>query len=84
MFTLITYFNDKKTICADDFNNKEQSILLNVKLIQSISTPIMYYLPFSGDIPINKYSIVTMQSGDSFCIYYDEYVHLSSKVVIIQ
>jgi len=80
MFIELTYFNNRPTICADDFKNYDQTVLINVEMIESILSPKMFTMPFSGQ-SVGKYSIVTMLSGKCFYIRYNEYMNLISMFI---
>jgi len=80
MFYKLRFF--KKTnggICADDFKNTEQFVVINMNFILSLSDILNFTKPFSGDF-VGKYAVVTMSNNDNYVINGTSFLEISEEI----
>ncbi len=84
MFIKVLYF-EKDRICGDSFKNKESYVTLNINLISSISEPVIFELPFSGN-KVGNYFKITMSNGEIFYLFEkrSEYVIKNIKIINVE
>lgn len=81
MFIKVLYF-EKDRICGDSFKNKEKYLITNVNLISTISEPVIFELPFSGN-KVGNYFKITMSNGENFYLFEKRYESVIRNIKII-
>lgn len=81
MHELHYFHKSKKGICGDDFNNKEQSDLINLSFILSLSELLRFELPFSGKF-VGEYAVVTMSNNEKYYIGEGSFIGLRDAILI--
>lgn len=79
----LEYFKSGTGLCADDFNNKKESININIKYLLSYTNIKDFNLPLSGKY-VGKYAFVKMKNNDIYYINEESYNKLNKFINIIK